>query len=81
MKCNIPLSHRTDRKSQNIQAMRMFFIFAGYILPSRFGFSDAKLKQFQAAIGEFFGGEIKNDTLADEAEAWARKHNFFADKP
>ena len=81
MKCNITLSHRTDRKSRDMQALKMFFIFAGYVLHTRFGFSDAKLKDFQAAMAEFFGNEMKNDTLADEAEAWAKKHDFFADKP
>lgn len=80
MKCNIPLSARNDRKGRDMQAMRMFFIFAGYVLHSQFGFSDAKLQQFKDTMGKFFGGELKNDILADEAEAWAKKHNFMSDK-
>ena len=42
-----------------------------------FGFGEKRLNAFYAAIGKFFEGEKFNKTLADEAEAWAKKHNIL----
>ena len=46
----------------------------------KFGFGEKRLNDFYAAIGRFFEDEKFNRTLADEAEAWAKKHGLLQEE-
>lgn len=77
MKARLPARFSTGRVAEHLNAMRLFFIICGFILHNNFGFGEKRLNQFYTAIGAFIDGERFNKTLADEAEAWAKKHNFL----
>lgn len=77
MKANLPISHIQGAKGERMRSMKMFFIYAGYILYRDFGFGEKRLKQFAAAVAEFSAVEKKNDTIGDEAIAWAKKYGFM----
>ena len=77
MKARLPAKYRTGRAVEHLNAMRLFFIICGFVLHNRFGFGDKRLNEFYTALGVFFEGEKFNKTLADEAEAWAKKHGLL----
>ena len=77
MKARLPARFGTGRAAEHLKAMRLFFIICGFILNQYFGFGETRLNRFYAALGTFFEGERFNKTLADEAEAWAKKHGVF----
>ena len=80
MKARLPAKYQTGRAAENLNAMRLFFIICGFILHNEFQFGEKRLNAFYAAIGKFFEGEKFNKTLADEAEAWAKKHNILQEE-
>lgn len=77
MNARLPAKYQTGRAAEHLNAMRLFFIICGYVLHIQFGFGEKRLNDFYAAIGRFFEDEKFNRTLADEAEAWAKKHSVL----
>jgi hypothetical protein len=71
---NVKLPQKNRGKTS---VVRLCFIFCGYVLYKTFGFDDDKLAEFGEEINRFFAAEFFNKTLADEAVAWAQKHNFL----
>ena len=77
IKANIPLAYRSGAAAERMRAMNLCFIFAGFVLYNDFEFTEEQLQEFMGKIARFFSAETKNDTIADEAIAWAEKHNFM----
>ena len=77
MNVRLPPKFQTGKAAEHKRAMRLFFICAGFILHDRFGFGDKRLREFYIELDKFIDTEQGNKTLADEAEAWAKKHNIL----
>ena len=77
MNVTLPPKFQPPKVREKLTAMRMCFIFCGYVLHNTFEFDEDQLAEFCYEIERFFKAESYNKTLAEEAEAWAKKHNFF----
>ena len=77
MKARVPLAYRSGAAAERMRAMNLLLIYTGFVLHRDFGFGDERLQRFLSKIAVFFDAEDKNDTIADEAIAWAEKHNFM----
>ena len=77
MNARLPSKYKSGKAAEHYKAMRLFFIICGFILYNYFEFDEEGLNQFYAQIGKFFGKEKFNKTLADEAVAWAEKHDVL----
>ena len=77
MKANLPLAYQSGAAAHRMKMMNVFLIYAGFILFNDFDFEDKDLQRFVNRIAEFIRSEKHNDTLIDEAIAWAEKHGFM----
>ena len=77
IKARVPLAYKGGAAAERMRSMNLCFIFTGFVLYNYFDFTEEQLQEFMSKIAMFFSSEKKNDTIADEAIAWAEKHNFM----
>ena len=77
IKARVPLAYKGGAAAERMRSMNLCFIFTGFVLYNYFDFIEEQLQEFMSKIAMFFSSEKKNDTIADEAIAWAEKHNFM----
>ena len=77
IKARVPLAYKGGVAAERMRSMNLCFIFTGFVLYNYFDFTEEQLQEFMSKIAMFFSSEKKNDTIADEAIAWAEKHNFM----